>query len=86
MTYEERMKVCEELGRFAELEGAETGDVCNSLISIASNVGDYTSEGFQKAFDKELVLQLIYFKSNYKIVREQETVTRPVERLEEKTK
>lgn len=66
-----------ELYEAASLEGTELGDYWLSLSSFVDQVdGGIASDEFQQAFLKELTAQYKDFKENFKIIQEEETVTK----------
>jgi hypothetical protein len=70
-----------ELEKYAELEGSELGEVLRDLCHI-SNYSNYLSASFEKAVEKEIKTQLIYFKKNTKIVLKKVTQTLEHKELE----
>ena len=74
-------EMCEDLERYAKLEGAEVGEVCDLLISLAG-YESYVGDEFYNALKKEIGLQLDYFKKNCIIVKRTETETHTYYELE----
>ena len=70
--YDTAKKICKELQEYADIEGAETGEVCHSLIHIAGKP-DYVGEDFYQYLIMELKAQLDYFKENAEIVEKTKT-------------
>lgn len=57
-----------DLGRYAELEGCELGEYCESLIQLTNYSYCYRSDGFEDALIAELETQLANFTENATIV------------------
>jgi hypothetical protein len=57
-----------ELRNFADLEGCETGELCTLLINYTS-YGDYMSDEFEIAWEKEIRRMFEDFKTNFEIVQ-----------------
>jgi hypothetical protein len=70
-----------ELMPYAELEGSEVGEVCDLMIQL-SGYSPYISPALSKALEKEMAVQLKFFKANSRIVKEIEKIEQPVKRLE----
>ena len=70
MTYEERMKVCEELEKYTSECMDEVQEICDNLIRVAGYL-DYLSDEFLEQLDKELLDNLEGYKQTYEFVEEE---------------
>jgi ribosomal protein S8 len=70
MTGKEIEQICEELNEYAEVQGANLGDVCRMLTQLADYPG-YISDNFLKALHEEIKTKLKYFKENYEITKKE---------------
>ena len=84
MDYVKLWSMVEELKKYAELEGAEIGELCYHLCEL-SRYMDYVSDEFETALHKEIEVQLRNFKENATIVERPETFTQIVTELEWKS-
>ena len=84
---EEVRALCEELGEYVEMEGAEAGQYWQDLIDLEGYSTYMMSDKFFKAYMAELKSQLKDIKSNYKVVETttSETITTTYRYLEFKT-
>jgi len=81
MEYEKLMLICDELKEYAELDGTELGEVCDSLIQL-THFGDYISEEFMESLETEIISQLENFKLNTTISKRVVTTQCVVKELE----
>jgi len=65
--YEELLKLSDELQEYTDIERTELGEACLLLTSLIS-YGDYISEQFSQALEREIEAQLKNFKENSRIV------------------